>query len=155
MKKINGRAALVALVLIGATPAFSATALPLNTPTPAGSAEVVCTGVGADTQHDARWAAYPLKIVIAGKGGQFVADSDIIISQESKEILAVHCGGPWLLVKLSAGRYRIAAVLEGQSTSGEAVVPATGQSQVILRFPGTGGAISPEHKEKLQGQKPQ
>lgn len=140
-----GASAALAATLSGVT-AFAATNLPLNAPTSINGVETVCTGIGEDTQRDARWASYPLKVVFAGKGGQFVTDADVTVSSDGKEIVSVHCGAPWLLLKLPAGRYRITGVLEGQSAETNAFAPATGQGRAILRFPNSGGAISAEHK---------
>lgn len=127
--------------------ASAATNVPLNAPTSINGVETVCTGIGEDAQRDARWASYPLKIVFAGKGGQFVTDADVTISRNGKDLVSVHCGGPWLLLKLPAGRYRITGVLEGQSAETSAFAPAIGQGRAILRFLNSGGAISVEHKE--------
>lgn len=142
----RGRRAALAIALVGASPTLAAPNLPLNAPTPINGIETVCTGIGDDAQHDARWDAYPLKIVFAGKGGQWVTDADVTITQDGKDVLSVHCSGPWLLAKVAAGQYRITGVLEGQSAAANAIAPATGQGRVILRFPNAGGAISPQHQ---------
>ncbi len=136
----------LAVALTGA--ATAATNLPLNSPMTVDGIETVCTGIGEDAQHDARWDAYPLKIVFAGKGGQYVTDADVTITQHEKAVVSVHCEAPWVFAKLPAGRYHITGVLEGQNAETSAFVPATGQGRAILRFPNAGGAISPEHKAK-------
>lgn len=148
MKTISRRGVYAALAaaLISAVSAFAATNLPLNSPTTVSGVEAVCTGIGEEAQRDARWAAYPLKIVFAGKGGQFVADVDVTVSKGGKDVVSVHCEGPWVLVKVPAGRYRITGMLDGQNTEANAVAPASGQGRVILRFPNSGGAISADHK---------
>lgn len=142
----RGVCAALAVALFGAAPAVAAANLPLNSPTTVEGVEAVCTGIGEDAQRDARWAAYPLKIVFAGKGGQFVTDADVTVSKDGKDLASVHCEGPWVLVKVPAGRYRITGLLEGQNAQTNAFAPATGQGRVILRFPNSGGAISAEHK---------
>jgi hypothetical protein len=148
MKTMSHRGVCAALVgaFLSAVSAIAATNLPLNSPTTLSGVETVCTGIGEEAQRDARWAAYPLKIVFAGKGGQFVADVDVTVSKGGKDVVSVHCGGPWLLMRVPAGRYRITGVLDGQNAQANASVPATGQGRVILRFPNSGGATSTEHK---------
>lgn len=143
--RCGGYAALAA-ALIGAAPVFAATALPLNSPTMVNGIDAACTGVGDDVQQDARWTAYPLKIETTGKDGQWLADADVSITRNGKDVVSVHCGGPWVLLKLPAGSYRVTAVLDGQSTEAKALVPASGQGRVILRFPNTGGTTSPQHQ---------
>ncbi len=145
MIRCGGYAALAA-ALIGAAPAFAATNLPLNSPTTVNGVDAACTGVGDDAQKDARWTAYPLKIVFSGKDGQLLADVDVTVSRDGKEAVSAHCGGAWLLFKLPAGRYRITGVHEGQSTEAKTFVPASGQGRVILRFPNSGGAVSPQYQ---------
>lgn len=145
MIRCGGYAAL-AVALIGAAQAFAATNLPLNSPTTVNGIDAACTGIGEDAQQDARWTAYPLRIETTGKDGQWLADDDVSITRDGKDVVGVHCGGPWVLLKLPAGAYRVTGVLNGQSTEAKALVPASGQSRVILRFPKAGGAISPQHQ---------
>jgi hypothetical protein len=120
--------------LLAAVPAFALTDLPMDKPTTVAGIETVCTGVGS-SGSDPRWAAYPLKVVVSGKGGVFLADADLTVARDGKRLLAVHCGGPWLLLKLPAGHYSVTAVVSGQSASTTAVVPASGQGRAVLRLP--------------------
>jgi hypothetical protein len=136
----------LAVALTSPSPAFAAANLPLNSPTTVNGIQAVCTGIGDEAQRDARWATYPLKIVFAGKGGQWVTDADVTIARDGKDLMAAHCGGPWLLVKVPAGRYRITGIMDGQTAETNAFAPATGQGRAILRFPDSGGAISPQHQ---------
>ena len=120
--------------LLTVAPAFALNDLPMDTPTTVGGVETVCTGIGS-SGSDPRWAAYPLKVVVTGKGGVFLADADLTVAQGGKQLLAVHCGGPWLLLKLPAGKYSITGAISGESASTTAVAPATGQGRAIIRFP--------------------
>jgi hypothetical protein len=146
MRKIafSGACAAFAVALV-ALPA-SATDLPLNSPTVVNGIAGVCTGIGDEAQRDPRWAAYSVKIVFAGKGGQFLTDADVTVSRDGKDLFNGFCGGPWLLLKLPAGRYHITGVLDGQHAETSVIAPATGQGRAILRFLASGGAISAEHK---------
>lgn len=139
-----------ALALAFAASAAAAPNLPLNRPVTVSGIRTVCTGIGENRQTDPRWKAYPLKIVFAGKSGQWVTDGDVKISQHGRQIFAAHCTGPWLLVKLPAGRYRVSGLLDGQRDATKAFAPRTGQGRVILRFPKSGGATSAEHTRQLR-----
>ena len=66
--------AFLASVLSGAALAQIETAppLPLDVPQTMRAMEAVCTGIGQDAREDPRWAAYPLKIELVGRAGQFL-----------------------------------------------------------------------------------
>jgi hypothetical protein len=115
--------------------------LPPDTPTVISGVETVCTGVGTDAREDPRWSTYPLKIEIVGKGGQYLANMQITVNKDAKIIVQAECGGPWLLLKLSPGRYQVSATVEGTTVSSPAYALASGQGRVILRFPELGGVM--------------
>lgn len=114
-----------------------------DTPTRLGGVEAVCTGVGLDARENPAWAAYPLKVEFAGRGGQYLGDVHVTLSMASGTLVSVHCSGPWLLFRLPAGRYRIDADIEGRTVSSAAIVSTSGQSRVILRYPDLGGVTGP------------
>jgi hypothetical protein len=119
---------------------------PLNHPVTTNGIEAVCTGVAVDAADMPRWNAYPLKVVAAGKGGQFLGGETVTVRKDGKVLTSVTCDGPWVLFKLSAGSYEVGAALDGKTATAKTIVPATGQARVVLRFLETGGAVSPEHK---------
>ena len=118
-------------------------ALVPDSPAKAGNVEAVCTGIGLDARQNPAWASYPLKIEVAGKGGQYLGDVRLILSQKDRTVATLTCGGPWVLLRLPAGRYQLEAQTEGRTASSAAFVPAAGQGRIILRFPELGGEISP------------
>jgi hypothetical protein len=126
---------------------FTATAQELgslvpDTPTRAENIEIVCTGVGLDARQNPDWTAYPLKIEVAGRGGQYLGDVHLVLSQKDKPIAKLTCGGPWVLFRVPTGRYQVEAQTEGKTVSSVAIVPVTGQGRIILRFPELGGEMS-------------
>lgn len=133
-----------AMVFCGVA-ASAQTALPLNTPTDVDGVTAVCTGIGSDQADNPDWKAYPLKIVVAGKDGQYLADAAVSISAKGKLRTTLRCETPWILVKLIPGRYQLSANRAGQIVTATAVVPAHGQRQITLRYPKAGGEVSPEH----------
>ena len=116
-------------------------ALAMDTPTQISGVETVCTGVGLESREDPRWAAYSLKVEIAGKGGQYLGDVHVVVSKDGRSVVDANCGGPWLLFKLPAGKYQVTAIVEGNTASSVAYASASGQGRIILRFPETGGEM--------------
>jgi hypothetical protein len=108
-----------------------------DTPTTINGVETVCTGVGS-SKDDPRWAAYPVKIVLATTGGANLANAHVWLSQNGKEVAGLDCDAPWILFKPRAGRYTATATLIGGSgnassqtftTSGEGA-----QKEITLMF---------------------
>ena len=119
--------------------------LPYDTPTTVGGIETVCTGVAVNPEDMPRWNAYPLKVIVTGKGGQFLAGEQVAVTKDGHEIVSVTCEGPWVLFKLAPGDYRVRATVDGKNVDLPAHAPKTGQGRVVLRFPDSGGSISPQH----------
>ena len=140
------RALLVLFAGASAMPAAAQDRVPFDRPTPVSGIEVVCTGIGSGAREDPRWQAYPLKVEVAGANGQFLGNVSVAFEQDGQTLVRVACGGPWVLARLSPGTYTFTASFEGQSTSSSVNVPMEGQGRLILRFPESGGAVSPEHE---------
>jgi hypothetical protein len=132
-----------ALALTGAAPALPD--LRMDTPTTVSGIVSVCTGVGDTAEHDPRWNTYPLKVVIAGKGGQYLGDADVTVISGNKPVVAVHCGGPWVLFQLMPGKYRVIGAMGDVKAETRAIVTAKKSRRVVLRFPDAGGAVSAQH----------
>ena len=139
------RMTVLALALGFPATALAQEGLPLkpDTPIQVGTVEAVCTGVGSTARQNPAWRAYPLKIEVTGRGGRYLADVHLTLTQSERTIASVHCDGPWLLFKLPPGRYRVEAEVEGRKENSSALVPVTGQGRVILRFPDPGGDVGP------------
>ena len=134
----------------GAWAQDGAAALPLDSPQQMRGMEAVCTGVGSDLREDPRWSAYPLKVVLAGKGGQYLGEARVTVAKGGQDVMQVRCAGPWALFRLPAGAYAVRADVNGQSETGRVNVPPDGQARLILRFPDIGGGISPQHEPALK-----
>lgn len=117
------------------------TTLKPDAPTKIGDMEAVCTGVGLGARENPAWKAYPLKIEVAGRGGQYLGDIRATVSRDGKAIAAMTCDGPWILLKAAPGAYRVDITTEGQTTWSNAFVPSSGQGHIIIRFPMLGGEI--------------
>lgn len=99
--------------------------------------ELVCTGVGS-AKDDARWSAYPVKIVLASSNGANLANAHVSISKAGKEVAALDCDAPWVLAKAAPGSYSASATLIGGSGLSRTVTftaPSSGQKEVTITFP--------------------
>jgi len=150
--RLSGMAGLTVLATVLCGNALSAqdNAVAFDTPTTINGVETVCSGVGVSDEDAARWAQYPVKVVVAGKAGQFLGGAAITISKGGKPVTTVTCAGPWTLLKLPPGRYEVSGSIHGETETGTVYAPATGQGRVILRFLDHGGTVSPQYVPPMQ-----
>ena len=107
-----------------------------DTPTTINGVETVCTGVGS-SKDDPRWAAYPVKIVLATTDGANLANAHVSLSQGGKDVVGLDCDAPWILFKPAAGSYTATATLKvgGGTTSQNFTTDGTGpQKEITLTF---------------------
>ena len=141
------RYVLASVLMVGECLSFlpasaAAIRLPADQPQQIGNVEAVCTGIGLEAREDARWQSYPLKVEMAGRDGQYLGETSLTLWRDGLVFAEVECEGPWLLFKVPAGRYQVEGVTEGVNAHAAILVPQTGQSRVILRFPALGGQSS-------------
>src|SRR6185437_9662596 len=79
-----------------------------------GGIETVCTGVGSAKDNPA-WSAYPVKLVFANPAGEDLAQIHVAVMQGAKPVLETDCDAPWVLMKLPAGSYNVAATMPGSA----------------------------------------
>jgi hypothetical protein len=106
-------------------------------PTTINGVETVCTGVGS-AKDDPRWAAYPVKIVLATSGGANLANAHVSLSKNGQEVAGLDCDAPWILFKPPAGNYTATAGLIGGTRTAHANFSTSGsgaQKEVTLVFP--------------------
>ena len=133
--------ALSAVILAGSalaqSEAVAPTPLPMDEPTMVAGVDAACTGIGDEAQADPRWRAYPIRIEFAGGTGQYLSNGTLTLhGKDGAASFTVSCGGPWLLLQLPAGKYRVTAVAEGAAPREETItVPASGQVRAVIRFP--------------------
>jgi hypothetical protein len=120
-------------------------ALQFDTPTTVNGVVSVCTGIGNADETNTKWAAYPVKVEIAGKEGQYLGGATVTIKKDGSELATVTCAGPWILFKLAPGRYDVTGTIKGEIKTGVVYAPQSGQGRVILRFLNRGGAVSPQY----------
>jgi hypothetical protein len=97
----------------------------------------VSGGIGEDEAAAMNKMAeqYSLRVMVAGQGGEYLSDVDVTIaSAAGKQIFAARTDGPFLLVRLPAGHYRVSAT-NGQATATHAVVvPPRGTARLDLHL---------------------
>jgi hypothetical protein len=97
---------------------------------------VACTGVGDESKSDPKWRDYSVRLEFAGGEQQYLADVDVRVESASgEELVSVTCGGPWILVDLEPGKYRVRASFERLSKAATFTAPSHGQKRVVVAFP--------------------
>lgn len=136
----NARLAMGALALGFALPAAAAM---IDSSLPKAKTEngivYMSGGVGkteaAAMKEEARH--YPLSMVFsANKDNEYLADVHVTITDKTgKEVLSAVSSGPILLVKLPAGRYQVAAEVDGKTLHRTVQVSARKERQVHMHWP--------------------
>ena len=108
--------------------------LSVDRPTSIGGIETVCTGTGLEARGDPRWKAFALRLEFSTADGHYLGDETVSINGNGQSF-DVHCDGPWILLDLPEGNYKIEAqVADAGRKVVTAHVPATGQARVVVSF---------------------
>jgi len=129
--------AIAGILAAGAAMAAVFERLPDDEPVTVNGVDVACTGVGDEAKENPRWHDYSVRLEFAGGERQYLADLDVSIAgANGDELLAVRCGGPWLLVQLEPGQYRVRATFEHHLTkTATFTAPSHGQKRIVVAFP--------------------
>jgi hypothetical protein len=95
-------------------------------------------GIGKSERDEmqAMLGKYSLKLMFAIEGsGAYVSGVSVTLSQAGEPVFKVTDVGPWLLVKLPAGAYRVTAESVGKTAEASVTVPEAGHVEAVLRFP--------------------
>ena len=95
-------------------------------------------GIGTNERDEmkAMMADYSLKLEFAVEGsGAYLSDISVTVQRGAETVFQVVDVGPWLLVKLPAGNYRVIAVSDDRTTEATIEVPESGLANAVLRFP--------------------
>jgi hypothetical protein len=114
--------------------------MPMDTPVPIGGVQAVCTGVGQGAENDPRWLTFPVRLEFSNKAAQYLSGVHVdLASASGKPLGSLDCDGPWVLLGVSQGTYRVTATLLSQPGGGIAsatfTTPSSGQKRVGLQFP--------------------
>ncbi|MCF7983978.1 MAG: hypothetical protein K9L70_06205 [Thiohalocapsa sp.] len=100
--------------------------------------EYATGGVGVSEREglDALAPDYGLKLVFALEGsGSFLSAVEVSISRGDEVVFQAADTGPWLLIALPAGTYRVIAQSHGHTREADVRVPEIGRSEATLHFP--------------------
>ena len=118
-----------------ALPAFTQSAFAVqDQPTTIGGVETVCTGVGSAKDNPA-WSSYPVKLVFANPSGEDLAQEHISVMQGGKSVVETDCDAPWVLMKLPAGNYNVAASVGTRIGNASFSTSGQGQKTVTITMP--------------------
>lgn len=98
-------------------------------------------GVGDDSLRAVRAVRdqYPLALLFAERSGDYLANIPVHIDDASgRRLFEATADGPFLLVRLPAGRYRVTASHAGQPISRRLSVPAQGTVEESFVWPAAG-----------------
>lgn len=139
LKKSLIAAAVSAYMLAGASFANSTTALPPLQHS--GAHSYVTGGIGLDESSAFRRAMndWPLSLRFAEKDGmkaRYVADVQVHVTDENgKTAISAKSEGPFMLIKVPAGTYKIDATLGGQSLHQRAEVKNGQPAKITFLWP--------------------
>ena len=102
-----------------------------------GGVETVCTGVGSAKDNPA-WSAYPVKLVFANPAGQNLAQVHVAVLQGAKAVVETHCDAPWVLMKLPAGSYSVAATVGARVGKASFSTKGGAQQEITVMLPPSG-----------------
>lgn len=131
--------AVLAIAAVALPAKADPTEVKLNEETTIGGIGVACTGVG-QSREQPQWRTYPVKLVFADPKGLLLADVTVTVTDaKGAQVLQMHCGGPWVLLKLPAGKsFKVQAQLAQSGTAprtNTVRAPSHGQATVVFTFP--------------------
>ena len=78
---------------------------------------------------------YSLRVMVAGKSGHYLSDVDVsVASAAGKSVFSARTDGPFLLVALPAGHYRVTAASGHATQTRAVVVPTHGTARLDMHL---------------------
>jgi hypothetical protein len=102
-----------------------------------GGVETVCTGVGSAKDNPA-WSAYPVKLVFANPAGENLAQVHVAVLRGAKAVVETDCDAPWVLMKLPAGSYSVAATVGARVGKANFSTKGGAQQEITVTLPAAG-----------------
>ena len=97
-----------------------------------------CAGVGKASRSDPRWPSFPVRLEFAAANGDFLGDPAVTVTDAGgKAVFEAKCNGPWVLIELPAGSYKVHATgQQGQYAKDfDLAVKAGAQTKKTIRLP--------------------
>ncbi|PPA75771.1 carboxypeptidase regulatory-like domain-containing protein [Achromobacter spanius] len=105
-----------------------------------GSVQYISGGIGIDESEAMKAAAkdYPLSLTFAaqreGKADYVASVAVVIRDAQGKEVLKTTAEGPYMLIKLPAGTYKVSATYEGRAQEREVNVQGAGSGRAVFEW---------------------
>lgn len=137
LEKRWGRGVVPAVLML----AMANSALAQSTGDPileANGVRYACAGIGKVSRDDPRWTSFPVKLVFAAANGDFLGDPNVtVIDAGGKQVFTAQCNGPWVLIELPAGAYKVHATgRQGQYAKDfDLAVKSGGQTAKTIQLP--------------------
>lgn len=93
-----------------------------------------CSGIGEEERAAAEGIPHTLRLVYAQPDGHYLGGIETRISGASGELISVRCPGPWVLVDLPDGTYRVSATFKGQTKSAQVTISGGARRQQVIVF---------------------
>lgn len=93
---------------------------------------VLCTGLGEDERAEAASFDHTLKLVYAAPDGHYLGEVEVAVSDGDRVVWTGTCDGPWVMLNLAPGSYRVASAYSGQSKSETVRVGTKAVERTIL-----------------------
>jgi hypothetical protein len=141
--------AVAAAAALACSASLAAEELPYNQPKTIGGIETMCDGSSLNDRSDGNSGGYTLRLEMVGKGGQYLGGETVTVKGNGHEV-SVSCQGPWVLMKLPAGAYQVAAdVPDAGHKEMRVTVPASGQNVAMMTFPNAGGEVTQPVEQRV------
>jgi hypothetical protein len=142
MKLVHATAAALCAAALAFPAALSAEALDHNVPKTIDGVEAMCDGSSLNDRMDGDSRGYTLRVEVVGKGGQYLGGETINVKGNEHDV-SITCKGPWVVMKLPAGNYRVSAdVPDAGHKEMNVRVPANGQRVAMFVWPNAGGEVT-------------
>ena len=92
-----------------------------------------------------------MKLVFANPGGEDLAQVHFAVMQGGKPVVETDCDAPWVLMKLPAGQYSVAATVGARVGKASFTTSGSGQQTVTVTMPrrlAAGAAVTVSDKKK-------
>ena len=94
-----------------------------------------CSGIGLEEREAAENVPHTLRLEFVQADGHYLGGIEASLSDAGgNEILAVRCPGPWVLLDLPDGTYRVSASFEGKTVTRRVTVRGGKRQKQVLVF---------------------
>lgn len=94
-----------------------------------------CSGIGEEGRAAAESIPHTLRLVYAQPDGHYLGNVETrITGGGGGELVDLRCPGPWVLVDLPDGTYKVTASFEGQTKSRQVTISGGRRQEQVFTF---------------------